>query len=103
MIRKIDDVGDIAKHTGMKKFQVQRIKDHLFKKKHKLDDGVVARFDADPEIVNAWKRLQGGKHTSGDMKLLKHELFESKFEGIFKTDYRKAHKAANRAGHHSGL
>ncbi|AUS25827.1 hypothetical protein C1A50_1650 [Paenibacillus polymyxa] len=32
------------------------------------------------------------------MDLLNHELFESRFEGIFKTDYETAHKAAVRSG-----
>jgi hypothetical protein len=96
------DVSNISKNTGMKEFQVERIKDHLFNKKHQLDDGV-RRFDADPQIANAWKRLEGGNYTDKDVQLLKHELFESKFEGIFKVDYRTAHGAANRAGRLSGL
>jgi hypothetical protein len=96
------DVSNISKNTGMKEFQVERIKDHLFNKKHQLDDGV-RRFDADPQIANAWKRLEGGNYTDKDIQLLKHELFESKFEGIFKVDYRTAHGAANRAGRLSGL
>jgi hypothetical protein len=96
------DVSKISKNTGMKEFQVKRIKDHLFNKKHQLDDGV-RRFDADPQIANAWKRLEGGNFTDKDVQLLKHELFESKFEGIFKVDYRTAHSAANRAGRLSGL
>jgi hypothetical protein len=48
-------------------------------------------------------RLEGGNFTDKDVQLLKHELFESKFEGIFKVDYRTAHGAANRAGKLSGL
>jgi RHS repeat-associated protein len=97
-----DDIAAIAKNTGMKQSQIARIKDHIFNKSHILDDGV-RRFDADPEIVNAWKRLENGSHTQKDIQLLKHELFESRFEGIFKTDYRKAHGAANRSGRPSGL
>lgn len=61
------------------------------------------RFDADPAIANAWQRLQRGTHTKADIQLLEHELFESRFEGIFKTDYRTAHEAANRSGRPSGL
>jgi hypothetical protein len=96
------DVSKISNNTGMKEFQVKRIKDHLFNKEHLLDDGV-RRFDADPQIANAWKHLEGGNYTDKDVQLLKHELFESKFEGIFKVDYRTAHGAANRAGRLSGL
>ncbi len=102
VIRKTDDIADIAKHTGMKDFQVRRIKEHLFFKEHQLDDAV-RRFDADPEITNSWQRLQNGSHTKKDIQLLNHELFESKFEGLFRTDYRTAHEAANRAGRPSGL
>jgi hypothetical protein len=54
-------------------------------------------------IVNAWQRLQEGRHTLRDVQLLKHELFESRFEGIFKTGYRTAHEATNRSGRLSGL
>jgi hypothetical protein len=97
------DVLRIAENTGMPEFQVARIKDHLFNATHELDGGAIGRFDAHPEIANAWGRLEAGTHTSGDMQLLQHELFESKFEGIFRTDYATAHNAANRAGRLSGI
>jgi hypothetical protein len=97
VIRGTDDVATIAANTGMQPTSVSRIKDHLFKRTHQLDDGV-ARFDADPFIANAWQRMQSGTHTPNDMRLLQHELFESKFEGIFRTDYRTAHDAAIRSG-----
>ena len=96
------DVAAIAKNTEMSESRIQRIKDHLFNNNHALDDSV-RRFDADPEIANAWARLERGTHTPKDVQLLEHELFESKFEGIFKTDYRTAHDAANRSGRPSGL
>jgi len=35
-------------------------------------------------------RLQKGTYNKNDIDLLIHELFKSKFEGIFKTDYRTA-------------
>lgn len=101
-IRATDDVADIARHSGIPQFQVQRVKDHLFFNTHQLDDGI-RRFDADPLIGNAWKRFQGGTHTPADIQLFQHELFEAKFEGIFRTNYRTAHDAANRAGRPSGL
>ena len=101
-IRSADDVADIARHTGWRADRIQRVKDHLFSRSHQLDDGL-RRFDADPAIANAWRRLQGGAHTDADIQLLKHELFESRFEGIFRTNYRTAHDAANRSGRPSGL
>ena len=97
-----DDIGRIAKNVEMPEFQIRRIKEHIFINKHHLDDGF-RRFDADPEIANAWHRLIEGTHTADDIKLLNHELFETKFEGIFKTIYREAHDAANRSGRPSGL
>jgi hypothetical protein len=97
------DVMSIAQNTGMRGFQVGRIKEHLFYNTHRLDGGVVGLFDAHPEIANAWYRLEGGAHTAGDIQLLRHELFESRFEGIFRTDWRTAHDAANRAGRPSGV
>lgn len=97
-----DDVVAIARHTGMHESWIARIKEHLFCRTHRLDDGV-RRFDADPLIVNAWQRLREGTHTPNDVQLLEHEIFEAKFEGIFKTDYRMAHEATNRSGRLSGL
>jgi hypothetical protein len=65
---------------------------------------IVHLVAAQPRQQVAWAtRLEGGNFTDKDVQLLKHELFESKFEGIFKVDYRTAHGAANRAGKLSGL
>jgi hypothetical protein len=97
-----DDVVTIARHTGMRASWIARIKAHLFSRTHRLDDGV-RRFDADPLIVNAWQRLRAGTPTPKDIQLLEHELFEARFEGMFRTDYRTAHEATNRSGRLSGL
>ncbi|MEH7353859.1 RHS repeat-associated core domain-containing protein [Neobacillus drentensis] len=91
------DVTSIAKNTGMKESRIQRIKDHLFIKEHIKDHGV-GRFDADYDIAQAWKRLQIGTHNQNDIYLLNHELFESRFEGIFKTNYRTAHDKTIESG-----
>lgn len=56
------------------------------------------RFHSDYEIAQAWIRLQQGNYTKKDIDLLNHELFESRFEGIFKTDYETAHDAAVKSG-----
>ena len=97
-----DDVVAIARHTGMRASWIARIKAHLFSRTHRLDDGI-RRFDADPLIVNAWQRLREGTHIPKDIQLLEHELFEARFEGIFRTDYRTAHEATNRSERLSGL
>ncbi|MFM8454101.1 MAG: hypothetical protein ACKOAD_03855, partial [Gammaproteobacteria bacterium] len=96
------DISSIAKNTGFSESRVKRIKDHIFNNKHELNSGI-DRFGSDPLIVEAWKRLETGSHGKKDIDLLKHELFESKFEGIFKTNYTRAHNAANKAGHRSPL
>lgn len=98
----IDDVAAIARNTELPDFQIARIKRHLFEMSHQLDDGL-RRFDAHPEIANAWRRMEAGTHSAGDIGLLRHEYFESRFEGIYRTDYRTAHEAANRAGYPSGV
>ena len=90
------DISAIAKNTGFSESRIERIKNHVFVNEHKLDLGV-RQFDADPEIVNAWSRLKTGDFVQSDINLLRHEIFESKFEGIFRTDYRTAHEAAIRA------
>ncbi|MHA6916154.1 hypothetical protein ACQUJO_23925, partial [Ralstonia pseudosolanacearum] len=91
------DVAAISENIGWTQSRVARVKDHVFFKEHQLDYGV-GKFDADPAIANAWNRLSKGDHVKSDIDLLRHEIFESRFEGIFKTDYRTAHDAAERAG-----
>jgi len=96
MIRRSKtDISLIAENTGMKRFHIKKIKDHLFYMTHQLDDAI-RRFDADPEIANAWKRLESGDYTANDITLLKHELVESKYMGMFKKGYREAHQVAER-------
>ena len=92
-----DDVPAIARNTGWSEQRISRIKDHVFYDEHRLDDGV-RRFNADPEMHNAWQRMIDGEHTPSDVKLLEHEYFESRFERIFRTDYRTAHNATIRSG-----
>ena len=93
------DVRAIAEHTGMPEFRVQRIKEHIFINKHHLSDGSFSRFHPDFEISDAWQRLEAGRFYKQDIDLLRHEIFESKVEGIFKTDYRTAHDfTVNRGG-----
>ncbi|MDN8602308.1 RHS repeat-associated core domain-containing protein, partial [Citrobacter sp. S2-9] len=92
-----NDVALISKNTGWKESIIARVKEHLFFKEHILDRGL-SRFDADPGIVNAWERLKTGDYLPSDIDLLRHEQFESRFEGIFGSDYRVSHDAAVRSG-----
>ncbi len=96
------DVANIAKNTGISESKIARIKDHLFSQKHILDDGLRI-FDADPEIANAWNRLEKGNFTGKDLQVLEHEYFESRLEKLFRTNYRTSYDAVNRSGRKSGL
>ncbi|MTH54536.1 hypothetical protein GKZ89_14120 [Bacillus mangrovi] len=91
------DVQSIANNTGMTKQRIQRIKEHLFINEHIKEHGI-GRFESDYQIAQAWDRLQKGTYNKNDIDLLNHELFESKFEGIFKTDYRSAHDKTVESG-----
>ncbi|WP_342462640.1 T7SS effector LXG polymorphic toxin [Bacillus sp. FSL R5-0286] len=91
------DIKPISKNTGIPEHRIQRIKEHLFIKEHVKENGV-GRFDSDYQIAQAWDRLQKGNYKKNDIDLLNHELFESKFEGIFKTDYRTAHDKTVESG-----
>ncbi|MBD2128779.1 hypothetical protein NDI39_14680 [Microcoleus sp. ZQ-A2] len=92
-----DDIREIARSTAWPEYRIQRIKNHLFYDEHQLYDGV-RRFDPDPDIADAWARLQRGEHSEEDLRLLEHEYFESRYEGIFRTDYFTAHEATLDSG-----
>ncbi len=92
-----DDILAIVRNTGLPVHYVTRVKNHLMRDLHMLDEGI-GRFDADPAIANAWLRLINGTHTTDDLRLLEHERFESWFESIFGTPYRRAHRAAEDSG-----
>ena len=96
-IRETNDVYDIAQNTKLSTQKISKIKDHIFFKQHQLDNEI-RRFDPDPDIADAWLRLQKGNHTDQDLMLLEHEYFEARFEGIFRTDYRTAHNATINSG-----
>lgn len=91
------DVIDIARNTGLSPGAVRRAKDHLFIREHQLDDGI-RRFDADPEIANAWRRMETGTHRAEDIDLINHERFESILMQRYGQPYRCAHLAANSCG-----
>lgn len=78
------DVNSIARNTGIKPSNIQKVKDHVFYQEHLLDryvdlgePGVMQRFDSDLAQANAWKRLEEGSHTPADVQFLRHETAES--------------------------
>ncbi|MGO5059739.1 hypothetical protein ACTQ4P_18470, partial [Clostridium sporogenes] len=91
------DVKKISQNTGMPEWRVRRIKEHVFNNDHILSDGV-RRFDPNYDMANAWERLIKGEHVQSDIDLLNHEIFESKVESIFETNYRTAHDKTESTG-----
>jgi len=79
----------------MSEFKIDRIKKHVFFNEHILDEGI-RRFHPSKPMAEAWERLKNGTFTPNDVKLLEHEYFESKFERLFKTDYRTADSATRK-------
>jgi len=94
---RADDIAAIVRNIGWRRNRIQRIKQHVFSALHDLGDGR-RRSDADPAIVNAWSRLERGDFIEQDLALLRHELFEARFEAIYRSNHRTAHDAANRSG-----
>ncbi len=97
------DVADIAKNTGLKASNIQKIKQHLFEDLHLLDryakqgiPGEMARFDADEAIAAAWQRLQKGAHTPEDLQLLRYETAERWYMQKHGPSYDAAHTAASK-------
>ena len=96
------DVGDIARNTGLKAENIQKVKDHLFLDEHTLDRYVDlgipaerARFDSDIKIAESWHRLQVGTFTDDDIQLLRHEIAERWIEIKRDCGYCEAHDAAS--------
>lgn len=88
------DVKKISTNTGISQKTIQQIKDHLFKENHLLRNKIT-RFDPDPDIANAWKRLVDGKFFRADLKLLQHEYAELLIMQGDLISYDIAHPLAN--------
>lgn len=62
---------------------IQQIKNHLFREEHPIRDYdgeiVHRRYDADPDIAEAWIRVRSGRPDPADLVLLEHELAESNY------------------------
>lgn len=98
------DVTAMARHTGLKPANIQRVKQHLFYDVHLLDRyveiGVPAewrRFDSDRAIAQAWHRLTQGQGTAADRQLLRHETAEAYLMRRWQDpSYHRAHTRAQR-------
>ena len=87
------DCTRIAKNTGFRVQDIERIKNHVFYEKHELEDGFTT-FDPDYEMGQSWQRLiEGSNIEKRDIVLLNHEFLES----IYMADglkYDEAHEKA---------
>ncbi|MBT8226697.1 MAG: hypothetical protein HKP61_07455, partial [Dactylosporangium sp.] len=104
------DIADIARNlaaaerpsgvAGFTTEEIAQIKYHLMVEEHLLDDydggQFSARFDASPDIAEAWIRLREGRHLDVDLILLEHELTESRYLRTHPgATYSEAHDHAN--------
>lgn len=80
------DTIDIAANLGLKPENVQKVKDHGFYNKHKLDRFV-------PEEIE-YKRLESGTHIAEDITWIKHECAERHHELKYDSGYSEAHDRA---------
>jgi hypothetical protein len=86
--------------TPLTRSEIEQVKKHLFENEHLLSnyEGGLARgrFDADPEIAEAWFRLECGEYTQLDELFVNHELTESAYMRLHpEAAYPEAHHAAN--------
>lgn len=86
--------------TGFTRAEIEQIKNHVFEDLHPLEgvDGgtVMARFDPNPDMAEAWLRLRSGQAQPSDIALLEHELAEARYwQQNPNASYKDAHAAAN--------
>ena len=87
----------IAKNSNFDYQDIENIIDHLFKKKHKFENGQIKLFDPDENIVVALERLITNEYTNQDIILLNHELLELTYMKNKKYNiYEVAHEMANK-------
>ncbi|MFI2712214.1 WXG100 family type VII secretion target [Micromonospora sp. NPDC018662] len=110
-IRQQDDAGVIARNLadaprldgsrGFSSAEIEQIRRHIFFEEHPMDDyagGIIRqRYDPSAPMAEAWLRLRRGAPLPEDVRLLEHELAESRYYSANPhADYREAHLAANR-------
>ncbi|MEV7625519.1 hypothetical protein [Actinoplanes sp. NPDC089786] len=96
----LQDVMRLDGSTGFSPEEIDRIRDHIFFEEHPLTDydgGVVhRRYDASPDMAEAWLRLRSGSAIPDDVALLEHESAEARYYDAHPgATYEQAHAAAN--------
>jgi hypothetical protein len=100
--RRHGDVKKIARNTGFPEQVIDRIREHVFMKKHDLGDDKMKRFSPDYDMAQSWQRLVKGKNIQPhDVTLLKHEQkeYELMDSGLSQD---KAHALATREFDYQG-
>ncbi|WP_433830538.1 WXG100 family type VII secretion target [Actinoplanes sp. CA-015351] len=97
---RLTGVSRLDGSTGFSRQEIEQIRQHIFFEEHPLSDydgGVVQqRYDASPDMAEAWLRLRSGRHLPEDVALLEHELAESRhYRAHPGSTYEDAHAAAN--------
>ena len=94
------DVERLDGSTGFSPEEINRIREHIFFEEHPVADyegGIVhQRYDASPDMAEAWLRLRSGRPLPEDLALLEHESAEARYYDTHPgTTYEEAHRAAN--------
>jgi hypothetical protein len=94
------DAGRLDGSTGFSAAEIARIREHIFFEVHPVSDydgGVVhQRYDASPDMADAWLRLRAGNARPEDFALLEHESAEAHYYDTHPgATYEEAHRAAN--------
>jgi hypothetical protein len=98
-----DHLRDVQRLDGSRGFsteEISRIREHIFFEEHPLSDydgGIVhQRYDASPDMAEAWVRLRAGHALPEDIVLLEHESAEALYcDAHPGATYEEAHRAAN--------
>lgn len=97
-VRKRDkerEISKVARNSKFSKSDILEIYNHVFIKKHHLEDGY-RRFDPDYDMAESWKRLRNGENIQEhDIILLQHELYELNLMKQQGLSYNEAHNRTN--------
>jgi hypothetical protein len=101
IVANVSDVPRADASIGYSAEEIRQVKAHVFNEEHPLagiEEGtvVMARYDPDADMAEAWLRLRNGTALPEDYVLLEHELTESNYYASHPgAPYAEAHAAAN--------